>query len=68
MLVTVAIKEEDLFKREPDNMEFCGYIDGKLDPYFTYIECARPIRGQFVQIMMISTEILNMYEVEVIGL
>ena len=66
-VVTVAAKDTYLFNYAAGSKQLCGFVEGILDPFYTLIECHRPISGQYVQIMLDATTFMNLYEIEVHG-
>ena len=66
MIVTVADDEVDIFYTGNEEV-LCAYRDGIIEKYYTLIICNRPITGQYVQMQLNATTVLNVYEFEVFG-
>ena len=65
IMVTVSVLEADIMHNGADNE--CGFIAGIAQQFNNLVTCSRPMIGQFVQLQMIGTDYLNLYEVEVYG-
>jgi hypothetical protein len=50
-----------------DEEEICGRWNGVLNQYYTTIYCCPLKLGRYVQIQLMTTTRLQVYEVEVIG-
>ena len=66
MIATVADDEVDIFYTGNEKV-LCAYRDGIIEKYYTLITCNRPITGQYVQMQLNATTVLNVYEFEVFG-
>ena len=66
-LITVAQEVDNIWYSSATEDNFCGYHDGVLNQFYTLIECKTAIVGQFIQIQLNATVVLNLYEVEVWG-
>ena len=62
-VITVSETEDKI----DDADSLCGQKDGTLNQYFTLIQCNPVKTGRFVQLKIITTNFLNLYELEVIG-
>ena len=67
VFTAVATDIDDIWYKEEDTSNLCGYHEGSLNQFYTLIKCPSPITGQFVQIQLGVMAVLNLYEVEVWG-
>ena len=65
-LITIGEEEAEVANTEVDSDVVCAYYPGRPDDVHRF-NCTQRMYGRYVRVTILTTNFLNLYEIEVIG-
>ena len=65
-MITIGEEEAEVANTKVDSDVVCAYYPGRPDDVHRF-NCKTRMYGRYVRVTMLTTNVLNLYEIEVIG-